>query len=162
MKKVYSAGGPLRYLWAFALALSLAIRPALAQPESITAPYALSDQIILNMIAGFAEVWVVADGFQKQYNIPADDLVLMLAGFEAHPDALAATNAVAARYGFSGIREWLQAYLAIAGAAMFADTGLTAEQRALMTAMVASMAIFDANLILVRNHITALLPILQP
>lgn len=164
MKKLHSAGGSLRYACALALALLLSIRPGFAQPEPIpiTAPYALSDQIILNLIAGFAEVSVAADGFQKQYNIPADDLVLMLEGFEAHADALATMNAIAVRYGFSGIREWLQAYLAIAGAAMFADTALTAEQRALMTAMVASMGILDANVILVRNHLAELLPILQP
>lgn len=164
MKKLHSGGGRLRYVCALALALalSLAIRPGFAQPEPITAPYPLSDQIILNLVAGFAEISVAADAFQKQYNIPADDLVLMLEGFEAHADALAAMDGIAARYGFSGIREWLQAYLAIAGAAMFADPALTAEQRAAVNAMIASAGILEANVILVRNHFAELLPILQP
>jgi hypothetical protein len=154
---------PTTFAVGFTIVVTLlrAMSPALAQNEDLQAPFALSDQIVVNFVASFDEVAAAADKYEKLYNIEVtDDLEALLQAFGTHADALAELNDLSAKYGFRDIGEWLHVYLTIAAAAMVADLNLTAEQRAAM--MVPSLDILEENMLVVTRHSSELHQLLQP
>jgi hypothetical protein len=127
--------------------------PGIPGMEMFT-PIALTDDLVLNFIAGYATITPALEAVSERYNVPAgDDPAAAMAALGALNQAMAEMDGIVTPFGFTGFSQYSQVMIAVMGAQAFADPTLTEQERTMMRQfMPPFMLPTDENVAVVAPH----------
>lgn len=126
-------------------------------------PTTLTDELVLNFIAGYPTITPALEEISARYDIPpGDDPAAAMAALAALNQAMGEMDAIVTPFGFTGFTQYSQVMMAILSAQAFADPALTAEQKTMMRQfMPPFMVPTDENVAVVAPHFAEIQAVLD-
>ncbi|MCC6735265.1 MAG: hypothetical protein IT534_03935 [Bauldia sp.] len=132
------------------------IPPGMAIPglPGMLAPIELTDQLVVQFIAGYPTIAPALETVGERYNVPeGNDAAAAMAAMAMLGQATAELNAIVTPFGFTDFTQYSSVMTAVLSAFAFASPDLTAQERAMMLQfMPPFMVPTDANVAVVAAH----------
>lgn len=114
----------------------------------------LTDEIVLNFIAGYPTIQPALEAVGERYNVPeGGDAAAAMAAMAMLGAAVSELNAIVTPFGFTDFNHYASVMTSVLSAFAFASPDITAQERAMMLQfMPPFMVPSDANVAVVAAH----------